>query len=132
MGVKPDTWIRRMAVEGRMIEPFVEEQVRDGVVSYGLSSYGYDLRVGDEFRVFAGAPGTVVDPKRFDEGAFATVRGAACEIPPSAFALARKKARISSRPAPGALSPASTLSATCRSYRSSALRKSACLSPKVL
>ena len=89
MGVKPDTWIRRMAVEGRMIEPFVEEQVRDGVISYGLSSYGYDMRVADEFRIFAAGAAGVVDPKRLDERSFMDFRGAVCEIPPGSFVVAR-------------------------------------------
>jgi dCTP deaminase len=89
MGVKPDRWIRRMALEHRMIEPFAEEQRRDGVVSYGLSSYGYDFRVADEFRVFTGDAGSVVDPKRFDEGAFEEHTGPDCMIPPNSFVLGR-------------------------------------------
>ena len=70
MGLKPDTWIARMAREQRMIEPFVEAQVRDGVISYGVSSYGYDIRVADEFKIFTNVYSTVVDPKHFDARAF--------------------------------------------------------------
>lgn len=91
MSIKPDHWIRRMALEQGMIEPFVDHQVRDGVVSYGLSSYGYDIRVADEFRIFTPGLGdlTVVDPKRFDERAMVEFRGPICVIPPNSFALAR-------------------------------------------
>ncbi len=88
MTVKSDRWIRRMALEHRMIEPFVERQVRDGI-SYGLSSYGYDIRVADEFKVFTGVNATVIDPKRFDPAAFADVCADVCIIPPNSFVLAR-------------------------------------------
>ena len=67
MGLKSDSWIRKMSVEKNMIVPFAEEQVGRGVVSYGVSSYGYDIRVGDEFKIFTNIGGTVVDPKNFDE-----------------------------------------------------------------
>ena len=66
MTIKSDTWIKRMALEHRMIEPFVDSQVRTGVISYGVSSYGYDIRVADEFKVFTNIYNTVVDPKDFD------------------------------------------------------------------
>jgi len=66
MSVKPDRWIRRMALEQKMIEPFEDRQVRQGVISYGVSSYGYDLRVADEFRIFTNVNTTIVDPKHFD------------------------------------------------------------------
>ncbi len=91
MSIKPDHWIRRMALDHGMIEPFVENQVRAGVVSYGLSSFGYDIRVADEFRIFTPATGqlTVVDPKAIDERAMAPFRGEVCIIPPNSFALAR-------------------------------------------
>lgn len=91
MSIKPDRWIRRMALDHGMIEPFVENQVRAGVVSYGLSSFGYDIRVADEFRIFTPATGqlTVVDPKAVDERAMAPFRGEVCIIPPNSFALAR-------------------------------------------
>ena len=88
MTVKSDKWIRRMVVEHKMIEPFADEQVREGVVSYGLSSYGYDLRVADEFKVFTNLNNTLIDPKNFDESSFVDVSGD-CIIPPNSFALAR-------------------------------------------
>jgi dCTP deaminase len=89
MGVKSDRWIRRMALEHRMIEPFVERQVRDGVISYGLSSYGYDMRVADEFRIFTNVNSTIVDPKQFDARSFVEFKGPVCIIPPNSFALGR-------------------------------------------
>ena len=91
MSIKPDYWIRRMAQEHGMIEPFVEGQVRAGVVSYGLSSFGYDIRVADEFRIFTPATGqlSVIDPKAVDERAMAPYRGEMCIVPPNSFALAR-------------------------------------------
>ncbi len=89
MGLKSDRWIREMALKHRMIEPFEESQVRPGVISYGLSSYGYDIRVADEFKVFTDVYSTVVDPKNFDSRSFVDVRGEVCVIPPNSFALAR-------------------------------------------
>ncbi|MBD3307036.1 dCTP deaminase [candidate division KSB3 bacterium] len=91
MGLKPDHWIRKMALEQRMIEPFVDDQVRNGVISYGLSSYGYDIRVADEFRIFTPGLGdlTVVDPKNFDTRAMVGFTGEVCVIPPNSFALGR-------------------------------------------
>jgi len=89
MGVKPDHWIRRMALEHRMIEPFVDEQVTKGSISYGLSAYGYDIRVSDEFKVFTNVYNTVVDPKGFDEKSFVSIKADVCIIPPNSFALAR-------------------------------------------
>ena len=91
MSIQPDHWIRRMALEHRMIEPFVEGQVRAGVVSYGLSSFGYDIRVADEFRLFTPATGqlSVIDPKAIDDRAMAPYRGDVCIVPPNSFALAR-------------------------------------------
>jgi dCTP deaminase len=89
MTIKSDTWIRRMSVERRMIEPFVERQVRDGVISYGLSSYGYDIRVADEFKVFTNINTTVIDPKQFDPRSLVDVRTEVCIVPPNSFALAR-------------------------------------------
>ncbi len=89
MGLKPDHWIRKMALEQRMIEPFVEGQVRDGVISYGLSSYGYDIRVADEFKIFTNVFSAVVDPKNFDPKSMVDYRGEVCVIPPNSFALAR-------------------------------------------
>lgn len=91
MSIKPDYWIRHMAQEYGMIEPFVERQVSQGTISYGLSSFGYDIRVADEFRIFTSATGrlSVVDPKAIDENAMAPYRGEVCIIPPNSFALAR-------------------------------------------
>jgi dCTP deaminase len=89
MAIKSDKWIRRMALEHGMIEPFVDEQVRAGVVSYGLSSYGYDIRVADEFKVFTNINTTVIDPKAFDPRSFVDIKAAVCIVPPNSFALAR-------------------------------------------
>ena len=89
MGLKPDHWIRKIAVEQRMIEPFVENQVRDGVISYGVSSYGYDIRVADEFMIFTNVYSAVVDPKNFDPKSMVEFKGDVCVIPPNSFALAR-------------------------------------------
>lgn len=88
MGVKSDGWIRRMAEEHGMIEPFAVSQVRKGVVSYGVSSYGYDMRVTDTFRVFENASVDVIDPKNFPEQSFTEVKGD-CVIPPHSYVLAR-------------------------------------------
>ena len=88
MSIKPDTWITRVAREHQMIEPFVDDQVRQGVISYGVSSYGYDVRVGDEFKVFTNVYNTVVDPKNFDSRSFVDIRADVCIIPPNSFALA--------------------------------------------
>ena len=89
MAVMSDRWIRKMAQEQEMIKPFAENQVREGVISYGISSYGYDLRVADEFKIFTNANSTIVDPKHFDERSFVEFRGPVCIIPPNSFALAR-------------------------------------------
>jgi dCTP deaminase len=93
MGVHADHWIRRMAQEHGMIEPFEEKLIRtkDGapIISYGLSSYGYDLRVADEFKVFTNVYSAVVDPKAFDDRSFVEMRGESCLVPPNSFALAR-------------------------------------------
>jgi len=89
MGLKPDHWIRRMALEQRMIEPFADSQVRDGVISYGISSYGYDIRVADEFMIFTNVFSAVVDPKNFDPRSMVNFKGEVCVIPPNSFALAR-------------------------------------------
>lgn len=89
MAIKSDRWIRRMAEEHGMIEPFEAGQVREGVVSYGLSSFGYDIRVADEFKVFTDVHSVVVDPKRFDERSFVDITADSCIIPPNSFALAR-------------------------------------------
>jgi len=89
MAIKSDKWIRRMAKQRRMIEPFAENQVRDGVISYGVSSYGYDIRVADEFKIFTNVNSTIVDPKRFDQQSFVDFKGDVCIVPPNSFALAR-------------------------------------------
>jgi dCTP deaminase len=89
MAIKSDRWIRKMALEADMINPFCEKQVRQGVVSYGLSSYGYDLRVADEFKIFTNVNSTIIDPKKFDERSFVTIQSDVCIVPPNSFALAR-------------------------------------------
>jgi dCTP deaminase len=89
MAIKSDKWIRRMAKQRRMIDPFAENQVRDGVISYGVSSYGYDIRVADEFKIFTNVNSTIVDPKRFDQQSFVDFKGDVCIVPPNSFALAR-------------------------------------------
>jgi dCTP deaminase len=89
MSVKSDRWIRRMALEQRMIEPFVEKQVREGVISFGLSSYGYDIRIANEFKIFTNINSSIVDPKHFDPKSFVDFVGEVCIIPPNSFALAR-------------------------------------------
>jgi dCTP deaminase len=89
MGLKPDHWIRKMALEHKMIEPFVNTQERTGVISYGVSSYGYDLRVADEFKIFTNVFGATVDPKHFDPKSMVDFVGEMCIVPPNSFALAR-------------------------------------------
>ncbi len=89
MSIKPDKWITRMVKECNMIEPFTDDQVKDGRVSYGLSSYGYDIRISDEFKIFTNINTTVVDPKHFDENAFVDFKGEVCIIPPNSFVLGR-------------------------------------------
>jgi dCTP deaminase len=87
--IKADKWIKRMALERGMIDPFEDRQVRQGVISYGLSSYGYDIRVADEFKVFTNINSTVVDPKNFDARSFVDLKTDVCIIPPNSFALAK-------------------------------------------
>ena len=89
MTIKPDRWIKRMAREHQMIEPFVESQVRGSAISYGVSSYGYDIRVADEFKIFTNINNTVIDPKNFDPRSFVDVKTDVCIVPPNSFALAR-------------------------------------------
>jgi dCTP deaminase len=89
MTVKADRWIKRMALEHGMIAPFEDRQVRKGVVSYGLSSYGYDVRVADEFKIFTNINTTVIDPKQFDPRSFVDLKADVCIVPPNSFALAR-------------------------------------------
>lgn len=93
MPLKSDSWISKMAKKYKMIEPFVEYQIKtcenSKIVSYGLSSYGYDLRVAEEFKVFTNVNNSIVDPKNFSPDAFVTVKGKKCVIPPNSFALAK-------------------------------------------
>ncbi|HED14382.1 MAG TPA: dCTP deaminase [Gammaproteobacteria bacterium] len=93
MSIKCDRWIRQMATENGMIEPFEADQVRENtsgrVISYGTSSYGYDIRCSDEFKIFTNINSAVVDPKAFDSNSFVDYRGDVCIIPPNSFALAR-------------------------------------------
>ena len=93
MSIKSDSWIRRMVDESKMIEPFEADQISrmgaDRIISYGTSSYGYDIRCSDEFKIFTNINSAVVDPKNFDESSFVDYRGEVCIIPPNSFALAR-------------------------------------------
>ena len=89
MSIKSDRWIARMAREHGMIEPFADAQVRSGVISYGVSSYGYDMRVAREFRIFTNVLSAIVDPKAFDNKSFVEYAGDVCIVPPNSFALAR-------------------------------------------
>ena len=93
MSIKSDKWIRRMAQQHGMIEPFESGQVRDSeqgrVISYGTSSYGYDVRCSDEFKIFTNINSAIVDPKNFDSNSFVDVKSDVCIIPPNSFALAR-------------------------------------------
>jgi dCTP deaminase len=89
MGIKSDRWITEMARRHAMIEPFAEAQVRDGCISFGVSSYGYDMRVAREFRIFTNALSTIVDPKAFDPRSFVEVDTDICIAPPNSFVLAR-------------------------------------------
>jgi len=87
--IKSDRWIRQQAVEMGMIKPFEERQVRAGVISYGLSSYGYDLRIAHQFKIFTNINNTLVDPKAFDPPSFVDYQGPVCIVPPNSFALGR-------------------------------------------
>ena len=89
MGLKPDSWIREKSINEEMITPFCEGLVGEGVVSYGLSSYGYDIRVSNEFKVFTNVNSTVIDPKNFDHDSVVDYVGDICIVPPNSFALAR-------------------------------------------
>ena len=88
MSIKSDKWIIEQAKNG-MIEPFADRQVREGVISYGVSSYGYDMRIADEFKIFTNVNNTVVDPKNFDEKNYVDFKGDVCIIPPNSFVLAK-------------------------------------------
>jgi len=94
MAIKSDKWIRKMAQEQQMLDPFVDGQIKknakgEGAISYGLSSYGYDVRCSDEFKVFTNIHSATVDPKNFDDKSFVDVKSDVCIIPPNSFALAR-------------------------------------------
>ena len=89
MAIVPDFRIRDYAVNQKMIVPFTDKQVRDGVISYGLSSYGYDIRVADEFKIFTNVNSAIVDPKQFDPRSMVDFKGDICVIPPNSFALAK-------------------------------------------
>ncbi len=89
VSIKSDRWIREQALEHGMIRPFSEKQVREGVISYGLSSYGYDLRVSNEFKIFTNVNSAIIDPKAFDERSFVSVDAESVIVPPNSFALAR-------------------------------------------
>ena len=89
MSIMPDSWIKKMATEKGMIKPFVAEQNKKGVISYGVSSYGYDARVSDEFKVFTNVNNALVDPKNFSEESFIERVADSCIIPPNSFVLAR-------------------------------------------
>jgi len=89
MSIKSDKWITRMCLEHKMIEPYEPKQVRKGQISYGVSSYGYDIRVADEYKIFTNVNATMVDPKNFDNRSFVTITADHCIIPPNSFALAK-------------------------------------------
>ena len=89
MSIMPDSWIREQAMQNGMIEPFADRQHREGVISYGVSSYGYDARVASEFRIFTNVDSVTVDPKAFSEQSFVKRDTKVCIIPPNSFALAR-------------------------------------------
>lgn len=92
--IKSDKWIREMSQIKKMIDPFVERQDGTGKISFGLSSYGYDMRVADEYKVFTNVHGTIVDPKQFDSKAFVDIKAPTCVVPPNSFALARSLERF--------------------------------------
>jgi dCTP deaminase len=89
--IKSDRWIRKSSLDSnsKMIEPFEEKQVREGSISYGVSSYGYDIRIADEFKIFTNVNNAIVDPKKFDSQSFVDYKGDVCIIPPNSFALGR-------------------------------------------
>lgn len=89
MSIKSDRWITRMAKEHGMIEPYEDAQMADSAISYGVSSYGYDMRVANEFRIFTNVSSAIVDPKDFDDKSFVEFEGDICVVPPNSFALAR-------------------------------------------
>ncbi len=91
---KADRWIRAMCLKHKLIDPFVDRQQADGKISYGLSSYGYDIRLAEEYKIFTNVYGSVIDPKAFDSKAFVDFKGPHCIVPPNSFALARTVERF--------------------------------------
>ena len=89
MAIKSDKWIKEMSIHKDMIKPFESSQVRNGKISYGLSSFGYDIRVSDEYKIFTNINNSIVDPKNFDENSFIDFKGEVCIVPPNSFALAK-------------------------------------------
>ena len=89
MSIKSDKWIERMSTENKMITPYQKNLIRPGVISYGVSSYGYDLRVANEYKIFTNINNSIVDPKKFDEKSFVDFKGDVCIVPANSFALAR-------------------------------------------
>jgi len=89
MAIKSDIWIESMSLKEKMIEPFENSQVRDGKISFGLSSFGYDIRVSDEYKIFTNVNNSIIDPKEFDSNSFVDFKGEVCIVPPNSFALAR-------------------------------------------
>ena len=89
MAIKSDKWIRTMSLKNDMISPFEDKQVSNQKISYGLSSYGYDIRVTDEYKIFTNVNNSIIDPKRFDENSFVNFKGEVCIVPANSFALAR-------------------------------------------
>ena len=89
MAIKSDKWIRKMSLSEKMISPFEDKQISKQKISYGLSSYGYDIRVTDEYKIFTNVNNSIIDPKRFDENSFVNFKGDVCIVPANSFALAR-------------------------------------------
>ena len=89
MSIKSDKWIKKMSLDHKMIEPFYDDETKRNSISYGLSSYGYDIRVSDEYKIFTNVNNSIVDPKKFDTNSFIDFKGDVCIVPPNSFALAR-------------------------------------------
>ena len=89
MAIKSDKWIKKMSSDNDMIAPFTDELIKSGTISYGVSSYGYDIRVADEYKIFTNVNNSIVDPKNFDANSFVDFKGDVCIVPPNSFALAR-------------------------------------------
>ena len=89
MAIKSDRWIRKMSAEQDMINPYTDGKNKPGSISYGVSSYGYDIRVADEYKIFTNVNNSIIDPKNFDANSFVDFKGEVCIVPPNSFALAR-------------------------------------------